>query len=152
MIEVLKILVDIMNSIHHKSVEILDSNGYGFTDKQLHFIFIGALGIIIFALSHFLFKIVAKYSLTAVSFIYTFTILIFITVSIEIQQKLTGQGQAEFGDVFWGLYGFIYVFFIYVAIKLSYIGIKIGIKKFKNKNQPPKRLAKKRKPPKSVYY
>ncbi|WP_297633839.1 hypothetical protein [uncultured Clostridium sp.] len=152
MIEFLKFLVDFMNQIHHKAVDVLGSNGYGFSDKQLHFIFIGCLGIMIFIFSHFLFKVIAKYSLTAVSFIYTFTILIFITVAIEIQQKLTGQGQAEFGDVFWGLYGFVYVFFIYIAIRLLLLGVQYLFKKFKSKKAPGKRYAKKRKPPEEAYY
>lgn len=152
MIEFLKVLVEFMNKVHHKAVEILGATGYGFSDKQLHFIFIGALGIMIFIFSHFLFKIVAKYSLTAVSFIYTFTILVFITVAIEIQQKLTGQGQAEFGDVFWGLYGFVYVFFIYVLIRLIFMGIKYFIKNSKSKKSSGKRYVKKRKPPKEAYY
>ncbi|MGL4849944.1 MAG: hypothetical protein ACRC28_13670 [Clostridium sp.] len=151
MIEFLKFLVQMMNTIHHKAVEILGTSGYGFTDKQLHFIFIGLLGAVIFAFSHFLFKIVSKYSITAVSFIYTFTILIFITVAIEIQQKLTGQGQAEFGDVFWGLYGFIYLFFIYILLRLAWMGIQILMKKSKNKKPHGKRYEKKRKPPKTIY-
>ncbi|MGL5415995.1 MAG: hypothetical protein ACRDAU_10075 [Clostridium sp.] len=151
MIEFLKILVDMMNTIHHKAVEILGPAGYGFSDKQLHFIFIGLLGATIFAFSHFLFKIVSKYSITAVSFIYTFTVLIFITIAIEIQQKLTGQGQAEFGDVFWGLYGFIYLFFIYILIRLAWVGLKILITKFKNRKPHGRRYVKKRKPPEMIY-
>lgn len=148
MIEILKLLVDFMNNFHHKAVEILGPSGYGFTDKQLHFIFIGALGIMIFIFSHFLIKVIAKYSITAVSFIYTFTILIFITVAIEIQQKITGQGNAEFGDVFWGLYGFVFVFCVYIAIRLIFWSIKWGVSKYREKHKPAKRAAKKRARPK----
>ncbi|MCR6514807.1 MAG: hypothetical protein ACRDCB_02890 [Clostridium sp.] len=129
MVEIIKDLVNIMNSIHDKTIHYLSSMGYNFTDKELHFIFIGVIGIFIFAFAQVLFRVLAKYSITAVSFIYTFTILIFITVSIEIQQKLTGAGNMEFGDVFWGLYGFIFVFVIYLIIKLIIKGIKYLLNK-----------------------
>lgn len=135
MVEIIEMLVNLMNLIHDKTINYLSSMGYNFTDKQLHFIFIGVIGIIIFAFAQILFRVLAKYSITAVSFIYTFTILIFITVSIEIQQKLTGAGNMEFGDVFWGLYGFIYAFIIFLFIKLIIKLIKYLLNKYSKKAQ-----------------
>lgn len=93
------------------------------------------IGIIIFAITQLVFKKLAQYSITAISFIYTFTIMIVIVFAIEIQQKLTNRGNMEFADIAYGLYGFLYAFAIYLGIKLIYILAKIQLTKFKSKKQ-----------------
>jgi len=90
--------------------------GLHLSDKQLHFLVIGLLGIVLFILVHKLFKYLVQYSLMAVSFTYTFTILVVIVFAIEIEQKVTGRGNMEFQDIVEGLWGFLVAFVIYLVI------------------------------------
>lgn len=131
MVELMKFMANIINDIHDFIVKFL--NGYGFNDKQLHFIAMALIGIVIFGATQVIFKKLAKYSITSISFIYTFTVMIVIVFAIEIQQKLTGRGNMEFADIAYGMYGFIYIFAIYLVIKLIVKLTKEQIKKYKSK-------------------
>ena len=133
MVALLKLIANIINDLHDKVLDIVSIAGYSLNDKQLHFIFMAALGIVIFGATQILFKKLAKYSITAISFIYTLTVMIVIVFAIEIQQKLTNRGNMEFADIAYGLYGFIYVFCIYLLIKLVVISIKKIYRKLQKK-------------------
>ena len=129
MVEILKLIASFINDLHDKVLDIISIAGYQLNDKQLHFIFMAVIGIIIFAFTQIIFKKLSKYSITAISFIYTLTVMIVIVFAIEIQQKLTNRGNMEFADIAYGLYGFIYVFFIYLLIKFIVLAIKYLYKK-----------------------
>lgn len=131
MVEILKLIASMINDLHDKVLDIVSIAGYQLNDKQLHFIFMALIGIIIFAITQVSFKKLAKYSITSISFIYTFTVMVVIVFAIEIQQKLTNRGNMEFADIAYGLYGFIYIFFIYLLIKLIVLVIKKLYKKYK---------------------
>jgi hypothetical protein len=109
--------------------------GYNLNDKELHFIVIAIAGIIIFACVHLAFKFISKYSITAISFIYTFTVLVVIVFAIEIQQKITGSGAMEFADIVYGLYGFLCTFAVYLFIRGSIFATKKIIKHYKEKSK-----------------
>ncbi|MGG7058548.1 hypothetical protein ACQPUY_01325 [Clostridium nigeriense] len=130
MVEILKLTASFINDLHDKVLDIVNIAGYQLNDKQLHFIFMALIGIFIFAFTQLIFKQLAKYSITAISFIYTFTVMIVIVFAIEIQQKLTNRGNMEFADIVYGLYGFIYIFLIYLLIKLIILAIKNLYKKY----------------------
>ena len=102
-----------MNYFHDKLVLLTRLLGLHFDDKQLHFLVIGLLGIVLFILVNKLFKYLVRYSLTAISFIYTFTVLVVLVFAIEIGQKLTGRGNMEFQDIVEGLWGFLVAFAVY---------------------------------------
>lgn len=87
-------------------------------DKQLHFVVMAVLGMLLFFAVHFVFKRLAKWSITAVSFIYVFTIMTVLGFAIEIGQHLTGTGSMEFGDVAAGLYGVLAFFCVYAVYRL----------------------------------
>jgi Ca2+/Na+ antiporter len=89
----------------------------------MHFWVIGVIGIIIFFLTDGLFRFLAKWNISAVSFIYTFTVLMVLVFSVEIQQKITGRGNMELTDATIGLKGFLVFFGIYVVIVLI---VKLG--------------------------
>lgn len=127
MVEIIKILMNATNDIH--DVIMGGSLFSKFNDKQLHFIIIGIVGMIIFVGTQILFKWLAKHSITAISFIYTMTVLVVIVFVIEIEQKLTGRGNMEFDDILAGLYGFLYLFAIYLFIRLCVYLIKMFIDK-----------------------
>lgn len=134
MVELLKLTANFINDLHDKVLDIVSIGGYSLNDKQLHFIFMAIIGIIIFGFTHVIFKWLSKYSITAISFIYTLTVMIVIVFAIEIQQKLTNRGNMEFADIAYGLYGFIYIFCIYLFIKLIIILIKKLYTKYSRKN------------------
>ncbi|MGG3467832.1 hypothetical protein ABES02_10180 [Neobacillus pocheonensis] len=129
---IIKLIVMIVNLLHDFIMSLTDSLGYNLTDKDLHFWVIGFIGIFIFMITQIAFKVISNWSITAISFIYTFTVLVVIVFAIEIEQKITGSGHMEFADIAVGLYGFFMLFFVYLLIKLIINFIKKSI--FKKNN------------------
>ena len=80
----LKFITNIMNYVHDILVISSKSMGLMLNDKQLHFLVIGVIGIILFLVVHKLFKYLVQYSLRAISFIYTVTVLIVFVFAIEM--------------------------------------------------------------------
>ena len=115
MSSMLKFITSVMNFFHDNLVRLTHALGLNVNDKQLHFLVIGLLGIILFLVVNKLFKYLIRYSLTAISFIYTFTILVVLVFAIEIEQKITGRGHMEFQDIVEGLWGFLVAFAIYLG-------------------------------------
>ncbi|WP_045573891.1 hypothetical protein [Desulfosporosinus sp. I2] len=113
----LRLITSILNYFHDKLVLLTHSLGLHLNDKQLHFLVIGLLGIVLFLVVHKLFKYLVRYSLTAISFIYTFTVLVVLVFAIEIEQKLTGRGNMEFQDIVEGLWGFLVAFILYLIFR-----------------------------------
>jgi hypothetical protein len=124
--EFIKIITEIVNEIHDVIMVLADNAGLNFSDKDLHLWVFGFIGISSFFAVHLLFKLLAQYSITAISFIYTFTIMLVLVFAIEIQQKITGRGQMEFDDAVVSLWGFILFFAVFLVMK----GIILLIKKF----------------------
>lgn len=118
MVAVIKILTGMVNNMHDLLIRLFSALGYNMSDKQLHFLIIGVIGIVIFFISDALFKLFAKYSVSIISFIYTSTVLVVIVFAIEIEQKITGRGEMEFADIVAGLWGFIEFFLVYLLIRL----------------------------------
>lgn len=113
-ITLLKQMVNIVNNIHDFIMSLFKIFGFSFTDKQLHFIVIGIIGIILYFVTNIVFKKLAKLSVRIISFIYTLTVLIVLVFGLEIEQKITGRGHMEFADIIAGLWGFLFVFTIYL--------------------------------------
>lgn len=124
MVEVINIFVGFLNNLHDLIVDIAKVLGLKVTDKGLHFWFIGILGIFIFFITNALFKKLAKWSISAISFVYTFTVLVIIVLGLEIEQKITGRGNMEFADIVAGLWGFLAFFSIYLIIRFVIYLIK----------------------------
>lgn len=118
MITALKFVTSIINYFHDKLIWLTKFFGLKLNDKQLHFLVIGVIGILLFVFVHKVFKYLVQYSLTAISFIYTFTVLVVFVFAIEIGQKVTGRGNMEFQDIVDGLWGFLVAFAVYLAIVL----------------------------------
>ena len=135
MVQLFKLLARIIDFCHDQIVDMFRTFGLHLSDKDLHFVIIGLAGIAIFIGTQILFKWLSKHSITAISFIYTFTVLVVIVFAIEIEQKITGSGNMEFADVLYGLYGFLFLFAIYLFIK-SIIAVikKIRAKKKQKKD------------------
>lgn len=131
MVYLLKLISSITNNIHDFLIGLFKLLGYNMTDKQLHFLIIGIIGMVIFLIVNLLFKYIAKYSISAISFIYTFTVMVVFVFAIEIEQKITKRGNMEFKDITAGLWGFLEFFGVYLAIKLVIYLIKKGYQKYK---------------------
>lgn len=133
----LKQMSNVVNNIHDIIMNLSKLFGFNFTDKQLHFIVIGFIGIILYFITNAVFKKLAKLSIRIISFIYTLTVLIVLVFGLEIEQKITGRGNMEFADIVAGLWGFLFIFAIYVFI----LGSVYLYKLIFNKNEKAKELS-----------
>lgn len=132
--EFIKLIAAIVNELHDIVIMIMYGLGFNVTDKQLHFWVIGLLGMGGFIVVQLLFRILAKWSITAISFIYSITVLLVIVFAIEIQQKITGRGNMEFADAVIGIQGFIVLFLVYLVIRLLLVWSKKLTNSFTNKH------------------
>ena len=138
--EAILFIVDTINDLHDQIFAVVDMLGLDIDDKDLHFWIIGIFGMAFFLATHSVFKYIAKYSISCLSFIYTFTVLLVVVFAIEIQQKITNRGNMEFEDVVQGLWGFLVFFSIFICLRLLYQMIwkvfgKIRIRKRKTEKQ-----------------
>lgn len=133
MVTIIKIIVSIVNYIHDFLNHVLGLWMPGLTDKDLHFLIIGIIGLVIFVITDYIFKKLAKYNITIISVIYTFTVLIVIVFSIEIEQKITKRGSMEFSDIISGLWGAIVLVGGYIVLNILYNFISAQISKHKHK-------------------
>lgn len=108
----------VVAQIHESLMHINDNFELYFGDKDMHFIVMAVLGMILFFMVHFVFKRLAKWSITAISFIYVFTVMTVLGLAIEIGQKITGTGDMDFQDVVAGLYGVLAFFAVYTVYRL----------------------------------
>ncbi len=108
----------IVAQIHESLMHLNDNFELYFGDKDMHFIVMAVLGMILFTVVHFVFKRLAKWSITAISFIYVFTVMTVLGFAIEIGQKITGTGDMDFRDVVAGLYGVLAFFAVYTVYRL----------------------------------
>ena len=108
----------VVAQIHESLMHLNDDFELYFGDKDMHFIVMAVLGMILFFMVHFVFKRLAKWSITAISFIYVFTVMTVLGLAIEIGQKITGTGDMDFQDVVAGLYGVLAFFAVYTVYRL----------------------------------
>ena len=110
--------------IHQRIMAINDNSGYDFTDKQLHFIVIGILGLLAVFVIHPIFKMLAESGHTMViTWIFVFSMVLVVTFAIEIGQRITHTGNMEFDDIVFGVVGFLVFFFIFALIRAVIKGI-----------------------------
>ena len=103
-------IVRIIYKFHQFILSLNDKYGVTLTDKQLHFIVIGLIGVLLLLVIYPIFKWLAKKNMViSISWIYVFTILLALTLFIEIGQGVSGTGDMEFADIVAGLMGFIVI-------------------------------------------
>ena len=124
-----------MNAVLYKIVELIArlhtfimglNNAYetSFSDKELHFIVLGVIGMLLVFVVHPFFKWLARNGHELViTWFYVFTVLVVISFAIEIGQKVTGTGSMEFADIMFGLCGFMFFFIIYAILRMIVLGI-----------------------------
>ena len=90
---------------HDMILHLNDRIEASFTHKELHFLVMGALALILYWVVNFVFKRLARLGAGYISAIYTFTFMAAFALAIEIGQQLTGTGDMELGDITAGLWG-----------------------------------------------
>ena len=108
----------LMAQVHDMLMRINDGFELQLGDKDWHFIIMAIIAMVLFWMVHFVFKRLAKWSITAVSFIYVFTVMTVFGFAIEIGQKITGTGKMDFADIVAGLYGVLMFFAVYSVYRL----------------------------------
>lgn len=116
--------VGIIAKIHDKIMNLNNNYAINLTDKQMHFLVIGLLGMMMLFVVYPLFKHLAKKNKELViAWIYVFTVIIVISFAIEIGQKVTNTGAMEFTDIMFGIVGFLAMFAVFVVLRMIYHGI-----------------------------
>ncbi len=111
-------IVEQIARVHNWLLKLNDAYEYNFSDKELHFLIIGALGMAMIFVVYPLFKWLArKNHVMVISWIYVFTLIIVITFAIEIGQRVTNTGVMEFADIMFGVLGFICMFLVFAFIR-----------------------------------
>ena len=123
----------LMAQVHDMLMRINDGFELQLGDKDWHFIIMAIIAMVLFWMVHFVFKRLAKWSITAVSFIYVFTVMTVFGFAIEIGQKITGTGEMDFADIVAGLYGVLMFFAVYSVYRLLILLISWLFNRKKNR-------------------
>lgn len=114
-------LIEAIAKVHQYILQLNDSYETNFTDKELHFLVIGLIGVFLLLIIYPLFKWLArKNKVMVITWIYVFTLIVGLTFAIEIGQRLTSTGTMDFADVMFGVVGFLVMFAICMVIRLIY--------------------------------
>ena len=128
--------VELIYRIHQKIMLLNNDYEANFTDKELHFLVIGLLGLGMIFVIYPLFKLLAKHNHEMViAWIYVTTVIVVITFAIEIGQKITGTGNMEFADIMYGVVGFFAMFAAFCVLRGIYHGILRLIRYIKEKDK-----------------
>lgn len=123
MSELLYYLVEKMAQIHDWIMTWNDSYEMMFSDKEMHFLVIGILGMAILLVIFPLFKALSENHVLVIAWIYVFTVMVVVTFAIEIGQGITHTGSMEMEDIVSGLAGFMAMFLIFAVIRAIVLGI-----------------------------
>lgn len=117
-------IVEVIARIHNYILTWNDNFEYNFTDKELHFLVIGVIGMALIFAIHPIFNWLAKNDhVMVVTWIYVATVILVLTFAIEIGQKVTNTGTMDFADIVMGIFGFVFMFAIFAVIRAIVRGI-----------------------------
>ena len=109
--------VEIIYKAHSYLLTLNDSYETYLSDKELHFLIIGIMGILMLMIFYPLFKWLTKKHLEIlIAWFYVFTVLVVITFAIEIAQWYSNSGVMEFRDIVSGLAGYFLMSFVFIVI------------------------------------
>lgn len=127
-------VVEVIARLHAAFLTLNDRFEYNFNDKELHFLIIGALGMLMIFVIYPIFKMLAKTDhVMVITWIYVTTLIIVITFAIEIGQRATNTGAMEFADIVFGVVGFFVMFFVYSIVRGMYHVILRFFRRRKNR-------------------
>lgn len=113
-----------ISRIHDKLLQINDTSALFLTDKQLHFVVMGLVGMGLLLVIYPLFLVLSKKHVLTIAWIYVFTVMVVLSFAIEIGQGITNTGNMDLEDVISGLAGFMLLFFIFAVLRLIFLGIR----------------------------
>lgn len=129
-------LVYRLADVHTWILQLNNDFEYNLSDKQLHFLVIGVVGMVLFFLVHPIIRFLARRGdEIVISWFYTLTLIVVLTFGIEIGQKVTNTGVMDFADIVFGIVGFLVMFLAYATLVLLYRGIRALIRKIKKRNR-----------------
>ena len=125
----LRMLVAWLSRAHNYILTLNDRFEYSFSDEELHFLVIGAIGLALILLVYPVFRLLANHNrVLAITWIYVLTVLLVLTFAIEIGQRITGSGTMDFSDVVAGMGGFFAVTAVIVVLHLLLWTVKSIVK------------------------
>ena len=108
----------LITRVHNYLLTLNNQFENSFTDKELHFLIVGAFGIALVMLLHPIFLWLPKTGHTMViSFLYVLTVVLVLTFAIEIGQGYYGTGAMELDDVIYGVAGFLAFFAAFSVVR-----------------------------------
>ena len=114
---ILEALVVLIAKSHSYILSLNDAYEKNFTDKQLHFLVIGLIGLAMVLVIYPLFKALSQNHVLIIVFIYVFTLILVLTFAIEIGQWYSGSGTMDLDDVIFGIVGFLLMFVTFAVIR-----------------------------------
>ena len=100
MADFLYVIVKMIAVIHDMIMTWNDSFETVFSDKELHFLVIGFLGMGMLFVIYPLFKLLSENHVLVIAWIYVFTVIIVIVFAIEIGQRVTNTGAMALGRIY----------------------------------------------------
>ena len=126
--------VGLIAKIHNYIMNLNNTYEMNLSDKDLHFIVLGLVGLGLIFVIYPLFKYLAKRDkIMTIAWIYVTTVMIVITFAIEIGQKVTNTGNMEFADIMYGLVGYMVMFFIFLVLRWLFRWIRNTLVKIWNR-------------------
>ena len=116
--QILYTLIHLITAAHERFLSLNDQYELFLNDKQLHFLVIGLLGMILIFVLHPIFTYLAKHDhVLVVTWLYVFTVILVLTFAIEIGERASGTGTMEFADIAFGVVGFMVMFLAFAAVR-----------------------------------
>ncbi|MDD6572609.1 MAG: hypothetical protein PUF12_09530 [Thermoflexaceae bacterium] len=120
MTEFLYWVIEIIARVHTYILTLNDGFEYVFSDKELHFLVIGILGMAMLFVVYPLFKALSRNHVMVIAWIYVFTLILVLTFAIEIGQKVSNTGVMDFSDIVFGVVGFLAMFIVFSMVRGIY--------------------------------
>jgi len=125
----------LMARVHDLLMHVNDGFELSLSDKDWHFIIMAIAAMAMFFAVHAVFRRLARWSITAISFIYVFTVMAGLGFAIEIGQRISGTGEMDFADIVAGLYGVLAFFAVYTVYRLFVLAAAAMLRRWKTKKR-----------------
>ena len=126
---ILETLMVMIAKSHSYLLSLNDAYEKNFSDKELHFLVIGLIGMALVLVIYPLFKILSRNHVLVIVFIYVFSLILVLTFAIEIGQWYSGSGTMDFDDVVFGVVGFLLMFVVFAVVREIILAVWRFIKK-----------------------
>lgn len=126
---ILETLMVMIAKSHSYILSLNDAYEKNFSDKELHFLVIGLIGMALVLVIYPLFKILSRNHVLVIVFIYVFSLILVLTFAIEIGQWYSGSGTMDFDDVVFGVVGFLLMFVGFAVVREIILAVWRFIKK-----------------------